>query len=136
GMLLAFDLVWVQDLFAGTDPAVAISPDLPKMPAVHAALIPEYAGPVAFDARQSSAWVGSRTRNTLTAVRLDRSTGVLTCAERAGDKDCRRGSVNTLTTVNLEGPYGVAAGEAQLPGDATVQKVVFVASLVPHIDSI
>jgi hypothetical protein len=121
-----------------------------------AVMIGNYAGPIALDDDASNpasflaggaggtAFTGSRDSNTLDAVHVDPD-GTLTCLPAPGISpiDCRQGLMNTSTTIgsvsglvaNLDGPYSIVPGDAALPGHPS-QRVMFVASLVPHVESI
>ena len=139
GAMLSISPDFIAQQYAG-DPAVVMTTAAlpaeadPKHP-LRAVMLASFAGPIAFDQSGTVAYTASRASNTVTAVQLDPATGELSCAVRGG-KDCRTGLVNLLTTAALEGPYGVAAGFARLPGDTADHPVMFVSSLVPHIESI
>lgn len=135
GTLLSFSPAFIAGFFDAPADVVATSATLPRAPDVWAAMVPDYAGPIALDQDGTTVWMGSRTTNLATAVRLDPATGKLSCAVGAG-QDCRAGTVNLLATSKLEGAYGVVPGLARLPGDGADHRVMFIASLVPHIDEV
>ncbi|GAC1608422.1 MAG: hypothetical protein NVS4B10_23720 [Myxococcales bacterium] len=120
-----------------------------------AAMVGNYGGPLEIYADPAGgrvrAFTASRDGNALHSVQLDPSTGALSCAGGGpGDIDCRRGVFDTYRavcaagtcppgppTLSLEGPYGLAVGDAQLPGSAAgPRNVLFVSALVPHVDAI
>ena len=142
GTLLSFSKAFIDAFFTGPADQVVRQDVLPRTPDVWAAMVPAYGGPLALDLTGTTAWVGSRTTNRATGVRLDTTTGQLSCVT-GGGQDCRKGTVDLLNAVNLdgnvvalEGAYGVAAGLASRAGETRQHKVIFVASLVPHIDEI
>lgn len=118
-----------------------------------AAMIGSYGGPLAVFADATGrvrAFTASRDGNAVDAVQVAPD-GSLSCnGGGPGDVDCRRGAFDTYgaacggsncpagsATLQLEGPYGLAVGTAQVPGStAPAPDVLFVASLVPHIDSV
>ena len=109
-----------------------------------AVMIGNYAGPIGLDDSGETAFTGSRDSNTLDAVHVDPD-GTLTCLADAGisPTDCRQGLLNTdgaIASANgadahLDGPYSIVPGDASLPGQPS-RRVMFVASLVPHVESI
>lgn len=117
-----------------------------------AAMIGSYGGPLAVYADAAGrvrAFTASRDGNRIHSVQVA-ADGSLSCnGGGAGDVDCRGGSFDTAgaacgpsncpagsASLGLEGPYGLAVGTAQVPGGTTPPpNVLFVLSLVPHIDS-
>ena len=102
-----------------------------------AVMIGNYAGPLVMNATGTAAYTGSRDTGTLNAVRVD-ALGLLHCAAGAGDdatKDCRKGLID-LVTAGVDGPYSIVAGDTVLPGTTTSLPVLFVSSIIPHIDAI
>jgi hypothetical protein len=165
GTLVAFDPRDFKDAqgrsllsFYASDGAVPATVDVPVIPQAWfrgVAMIGNYGGPLAVYADQGGARVraftGARDANRLDQVQLDPATGALSCDGTPGNVDCRAGAFDTFNavcppngcpastdpTLDLEGPYGVAIGTAQLPGQTTPPRdVLFVSALVPHIDSI
>ncbi|HXN55790.1 MAG TPA: hypothetical protein VN874_05945 [Myxococcales bacterium] len=119
------------------------------------AMVGNYGGPLEVYADPASgrvrAFTASRDGNAVHSVQLDPATGVLSCKGGGPtDIDCRRGVFDTFgavcpaglcppgpTTLSLEGPYGLAVGDAALPGATTPpNNVLFVSALIPHIDAI
>ena len=123
---------------------------------VSGVMIGNYAGPIGLDDAADAgtaaeftatgggtAYIGSRDSNTVDAIHVDPG-GLLTCFPDAGisPTDCRQGLINTSTAVNadgtpvnLDGPYSIVSGDAAPPGFPS-QRVMFVASLIPHVESI
>ncbi len=139
GTMIALSKDFVDSQFTATPQTLAAG-------LTGAVLISDFAGPIALDPSGTVAYTGSRDSNLVTAVQLDPASGGLTCVTSVpnGGPDCRRGLVNTVdawiagtqTPTWLEGPYGLVAGTARVPGDSTERPVMFVSSLVPHVDSI
>jgi hypothetical protein len=100
--------------------------------------------PARFFAGGGTAYISARDSNTIDAVRVAPGGG-LTCVPGLGitPTDCRAGILNTSTAlnadqktpVNLDGPYTIVAGDTSISGQPS-QRVMFVASLVPHVESI
>jgi hypothetical protein len=91
--------------------------------------------PARFAAGGGTAYVGSRDTNTLDAIHVGPG-GTLTCAADAGTgQDCRAGLFNTDKAGNLDGPFAITSGDAAPPGQPS-RRVMFVASLVPHVEFI
>ncbi|HET7788657.1 MAG TPA: hypothetical protein VFL36_21965 [Myxococcales bacterium] len=103
-----------------------------------AIMIGNYAGPLVLDSAGTTAFTGSRDSGKLNAVRVAPG-GALSCPDGAGDnaaRDCRAGLVDLLKAANLDGPYSIVRGDSQGPGQAAPRPVLFVSSVVPHIDQI
>jgi hypothetical protein len=118
------------------------------------AMVGNYGGPLEIYADPTGrvrAFTASRDGNAVHSVQLDPATGVLSCnGGGPGDIDCRRGVFDTYGTVcptalcppgsstlSLEGPYGLAIGDAMLPGSTVPPgNVLFVSALIPHVDAI
>lgn len=160
GTIVSFDPVKdFQPYFRYYDSGGAVPPTqiLPVIaPLIRgAAMVGNYGGPLEIYADPGGgrvrAFTASRDGNAVHAVQLDPSSGALSCSGGgSADIDCRRGIFDTFgtacptslcppgpATLALEGPYGLAVGDAQLPGSsAQPRSVLFVAALVPHIDAI
>jgi hypothetical protein len=116
-------------------------------PPNHGVLIGNYSGPITLNKAGTAAFTGSRDTGKLNAVRVG-SDGTLGCLPDAGDdtkQDCRQGLALTLgdgqTRIDLpsagvDGPYTIVAGNVIDPGSTTPRDVLFVSSIIPHIDSI
>jgi hypothetical protein len=118
-----------------------------------AAMIGSYGGPLVTYTNASGrvrAFTGSRDTNEVDSVQVA-ADGSLSCnGGGPADVDCRPGAFDTFNaacpagacpgtapTLSLEGPYGLALGTAQVPGStAPPRSVLFVTSLVPHIDQL
>jgi hypothetical protein len=101
-----------------------------------AVMIGNYAGPLILNTDKTAAYTGSRDSGKINAVRVG-PLGSLGCPANAGDdarKDCRAGIID-LQSAGVDGPYAIVAGNSVLPGQAA-QNVLFVSSIIPHIDSI
>jgi hypothetical protein len=147
GTMIALSPDYLNAQYAGDPSKTLIPGQLPPGSVTGAVMVASFAGPLALDQTGTLAFTGSRGSNLVSSVQLDPTTGALTCgagAQYLTPFDCRTGlfdstaAINpaTGTAVNLEGPYGFAAGVAHLPGDPADHPVMFVSSLVPHIDSI
>jgi hypothetical protein len=105
-----------------------------------AVMIGNYAGPLVLNTDKTAAYTGSRDSGKISAVSVTVGTdgvAVLGCPPNAGDnarKDCRAGIID-LRSVGVDGPYAIAAGNANLPGKPA-ESVLFVSSVIPHIDAI
>ena len=111
--------------------------DIPAAEFTGAVMIGNYAGPMTLDSTGTNAYTGSRDSGTLNAVRIDPG-GVLHCAPGAGDdakKDCRKGLIK-LVSSGVDGPYSIVAANAVPPGAAAPQPVLFVSSIIPHIEAV
>jgi hypothetical protein len=100
-------------------------------------LIGNYAGPLVLSTDGASAYTGSRDTGILNGVRVDPG-GALHCPPGAGNdatKDCRTGVIG-LTSAGVDGPYAIATGTTVIPGSPASQPVLFVSSIIPHIDSV
>jgi hypothetical protein len=131
GQKLDCDVPAAQALAQGCDDDVTLHP---AEVFGGAAMIGNYAGPLALNSDATIAYTGSRDTNRLNAVSVlaDRS---LQCAPGAGTgQDCRQGVID-LGLSGVNGPYSIVAGDLNLPGQAA-QPVLFVASLVPRVDEI
>jgi hypothetical protein len=101
-----------------------------------AVMIGNYAGPLVLNTDKTAAYTGSRDSGKISAVSVTvRTNGVavLGCPPKAGDdarKDCRAGIID-LRSAGVDGPYAIVAGNTALNGP-----VLFVSSIIPHIDSI
>jgi hypothetical protein len=103
-----------------------------------AVMIGNYAGPLVLNSDGTIAFTGSRDTGKLNAVTVLPG-GALGCPDGAGDNakgDCRKGLVDLLAGANLDGPYSIVRGDSQGPGQAAPRPVLFVSSVVPHIDQI
>jgi hypothetical protein len=118
------------------------------------AMVGNYGGPLELYADPTGrvrAFTASRDGNAVHSVQLDAASGLLSCSGGGpSDIDCRSGIFDTLGTVcpaglcppgsgtlSLEGPYGLAIGNAALPGSTTPPgNVLFVSALIPHVDAI
>src|SRR5207245_11061502 len=101
-----------------------------------AVMIGNYAGPLVLSTDKTAAYTGSRDSGKINAVRVGPG-GSLGCPANAGDgarKHCRAGSIDPRSA-GVDGPYAIAAGNSVLPGKAA-QSVLFVSSIIPHIDAI
>ncbi len=107
-----------------------------------------YAGPMVLDPAGAVAITGSRDTGALNAVRVDPG-GKLHCLPGAGDdaaRDCRKGlplhaaSIATpvvdMATLGVDGPFAIVRGDTVLPGTSAPLPVLFVGSIIPHIDEI
>jgi hypothetical protein len=105
---------------------------------VDAVMIGNYAGPLVLNSAGTVAFTGSRDTGKLNAVAVAPG-GALSCADGAGDnaaRDCRKGLVDLSTAAQLDGPYSIVRGDSQGPGQPSPLPVLFVSSVVPHIDQI
>src|SRR2546425_12029049 len=121
---------------ANPDPACT-APIQPAQFFADAVMIGNYAGPLVLSTDKTAAYTGSRDSGKVNAVRVGPG-GSLGCPANAGDharKDCRSGIID-LTPAGVDGPYAIAAGDSLPPGTSTAQSVLFVSSIIPHIDSI
>jgi hypothetical protein len=121
----------------GVSADAGCSPQIPERAFLGAAMIGNYAGPLALNSGKTAAYTASRDTGTINAVRIA-SDGKLGCVAGAGDdaaRDCRKGIID-LTAAGLEGPYSVVPGNAIRLGADTPDDVLFVSSIVPHIDRI
>src|SRR5512140_2481197 len=103
-----------------------------------AVMIGNYAGPLVLDSAGTIAFTGSRDTGKLNAVTVAPG-GALACPAGAGDnaaRDCRKGLVDLFATARLDGPYSIVRGDSQGPGQPAPRPVLFVSSVVPHIDEI
>jgi hypothetical protein len=105
-----------------------------------ARLIGNYAGPISLNQQGTAAYTGSRDSGILNGVQLGPNPGELHCLPDAGDdakNDCRAGVIN-LASARVDGPYAIVPGTTILPGTtaADAQDVLFVSSIIPHIDSV
>jgi hypothetical protein len=103
-----------------------------------AVMIGNYAGPLVMNSDGTLAFTGSRDTGILNAVSVAPG-GVLSCPPGAGDNatgDCRKGLVDLLAAANLDGPYSIVRGDSQGPGQTAPRPVLFVSSVVPHVDEI
>jgi hypothetical protein len=106
-----------------------------------AALIGNYAGPLALSDDGTIALTGSRDSGNVNAVQLQlNSGGLLHCLPGTGNdatQDCRKGLLN-LTANGVDGPYAIVPGTAvvQSSGGPPARPVFFVSSVIPHIDQI
>jgi len=147
GTVVSIQRTYLDSLFdldldcavAGADPQC--NQQIPKQfggaQNLDAVLIGNYAGPLVLNTTGTAAYTGSRDTGRLNAVRVDPGSGALGCLPDAGidaQKDCRSGLVD-LTASGVDGPYAIATGDAMVPG-IPAQEVLFVSSIVPHIDSI
>src|SRR2546430_839420 len=117
------------------DPACT-APIQPAQFFADAVMIGNYAGPLILNTDKTAAYTGSRDSGKINAVRVGPG-GSLGCPANAGDdarKDCRAGIID-LRSAGVDGPYAIAAGNSVLPGKAA-QNVLFVSSIIPHIDAI
>src|SRR5207244_3260724 len=109
---------------------------IPRSAFLGIAMIGSYAGPVALDDAGTTAYTGSRDTNRLNRVSL-LPHGRLYCRNGAvTDFDCRSGVVDLSRAATLDGPYAIVPGVSRLPGTDTDARVLYVASLIPHIDEI
>ena len=125
----------------------ACYPQIPPGQFSGAVLIGNYAGPVTLNKAGTAAFTGSRDTGKLNAVRVG-SGGTLGCLPNAGDdtkQDCRQGlaltlpdgqTKTTLPGVGVDGPYTIVAGDTIQPGSTTAEDVLFVSSIIPHINSV
>src|SRR5439155_2637765 len=104
-------------------------------------MIGNYAGPLALSSDRTAVFTASRDTATINAVRVRAvpgADGTLGCLPNAGNdatRDCRKGIID-LTAAGLDGPYTVIPGDAIPPGTGSPLDVLFVSSLVPHIETI
>jgi len=120
-------------------PALAASckRQIPQDQFGRAVLIGNYAGPLVLSDDGLFAYTGSRDSGRLNGVRVDRG-GDLHCLPGAGDdakQDCRAGVID-LTPAKVDGPYNIVPGDTVSPGATAAQRVFFVSSIIPHIDSV
>lgn len=127
---------------AGTFPArfaPGCDDQIPQSAFLGSVLVGNYAGPLVLweTATETTAYTGSRDTNRLHAISIDAS-GALSCRNRPGDVDCRDGVTDLSASATLEGPFGLAIGDVIRAGQngAPAQPVLFIGSLVPHIDQI
>jgi len=102
-----------------------------------AVMIGSYAGPLMFNAAGTMALTGSRDSGILNAVTVGAG-GVLGCPPRPGNsgKDCRAGLVDLGKAAAIDAPFTIIAGDSQGPGQPAPQPVLFVTSVVPHVDEV
>jgi len=153
GTVVQISRGYIESLLAGTidcdvDPDTldaatrnACYPQIPSAQFIGAAMIGNYAGPLALSSDQTAVFTASRDTATINAVRVRATAGpdgTLGCLPNAGNDatgDCRKGIVK-LTAAGLDGPYTVIPGDAIPPGTASPLDVLFVSSIVPHIETI
>jgi YVTN family beta-propeller protein len=153
GTVVQISRGYIEPLLAGTidcdvDPDTldaatrnACYPQIPSAQFIGAAMIGNYAGPLALSSDQTAVFTASRDTATINAVRVRATAGpdgTLGCLPNAGNdatRDCRKGIID-LTAAGLDGPYTVIPGDTIPPGTGSPQDVFFVSSIVPHIDSI
>jgi len=143
GTVVSIDRTYLDSLF-GADldcsvpsPDPACNPQIPQDKFLDAVMIGNYAGPLVLNTDKTAAYTGSRDSGRINAVRVGPG-GSLGCPPNAGDdarKDCRSGIID-LTPAGVDGPYAIAAGDSLPPGTSNAQSVLFVSSIIPHIDSI
>ncbi|MGE5049128.1 MAG: hypothetical protein ACM3PC_11195 [Deltaproteobacteria bacterium] len=98
-------------------------------------MIGNYAGPLVLNSAGTIAFTGSRDTGKLNAVAVAPG-GALSCADGDATGDCRKGLVDLLATAKLDGPYSIVRGDSQGPGQPAPLPVLFVSSVVPHVDEI
>ena len=97
-------------------------------------MIGNYAGPVLV--QNGIAYTGSRDTGKLNAVALG-ADGSLHCAPGTGsDPDCRAGTIDLAKGAKIDGPFSLTMGDAIISGQSAPQPVLFVSSVVPHIENI
>jgi hypothetical protein len=121
------------------DPTLAASckRQIPQDQFGRGVLIGNYAGPLVLSDDGLFAYTGSRDSGRLNGVRVDPG-GALHCLPGAGDdakQDCRAGVID-LTPSRVDGPYNIVPGDTVSPGATAAQRVFFVSSIIPHIDSV
>lgn len=117
------------------NPDPRCNPRIPQDQFTGAVMIGNYAGPLVLDDAGAAAYTGSRDSSMLNAVRVDPG-GALGCLAGAGEgNDCRKGLIN-LKPVGVDGPYSIVAGNATIPGTPAPQPVLFVSSVIPHIEAV
>ena len=108
---------------------------------IGSAMIGNYAGPLALSSDHTAVFTASRDTATINAVQVRataRPDGTLGCLPNAGNdatRDCRKGIID-LTAAGLDGPYTVIPGDTIPPGTGSPLDVLFVSSIVPHIETI
>jgi len=121
------------DVPAGAAAGACDQPIPPQAPAV---IIGNYAGPLVLDAAGTTAYTGSRDTGVLNAVSVGVG-GAVSCAPGSGSgTDCRGGLVDLKTAASLDGPFTIVRGDFIPQGQTAAHPVLFVNSLVPHIESI
>src|SRR3989441_4379545 len=143
GTVVSIDRTYLDSLF-GADldcsvpsPDPGCNPQIPQDKFLGAVMIGNYAGPLVLNSDKTAAYTGSRDTGRINAVRVGPD-GSLGCPPNAGDdarKDCRSGIID-LTPAGVDGPYAISAGDSLPPGTSTAQSVLFISSIIPHIDSI
>ena len=143
GTVVSIDRTYLDSLF-GADldcsvpsPDPGCNPQIPQDKFLDAVMIGNYAGPLVLNTDKTAAYTGSRDSGRINAVRVGPG-GSLGCPPNAGDdarKDCRSGIID-LTPAGVDGPYAISAGDSLPPGTSTAQSVLFVSSIIPHIDAI
>lgn len=116
--------------------SAAVACDQPIPPQAPAVVIGNYAGLLTLNAAGTLALTGSRDSGVLNAVAVG-AAGAVSCAPGAGTgTDCRSGLVNLKTGASLDGPYVIVRGDFIPLGQTAPVPVLYVSSVVPHIDSI
>ena len=143
GTVVGIQRAYLDSLFdldldcAVATPDPRCNPQIPQDQFSGAVMIGNYAGPLVLNLGKTAAYTGSRDTGRLNGVRVDPG-GVLGCLPNSGDdarRDCRIGVID-LTASGIEGPYAIVAGDTRMPGAASAQDAIFVASIIPHIDAI
>jgi hypothetical protein len=153
GTVVQISRSYIDSLLAGTtdcdvDPATlnpatrdACYPQIPSDQFIGSAMIGNYAGPLALSSDQTAVFTASRDTATINAVRVRSvagADGTLGCLPNGGNdatRDCRKGVID-LTAAGLDGPYTVIPGDTIPPGTGSPLDVLFVSSIVPHIETI
>ena len=141
GSMLSLSPAFVNAQYAGDPNKTVVTGPLDPAGVQGAVLVSSFTGPLGLDSGGTIAFTGSRGTNLVTGVQLDPASGALTCWPSGSTHyltptDCRPGLIDTNAAVNLEGPYGFVPGVAHLPGDPADHAVMFVSSLVPHVDQV
>jgi YVTN family beta-propeller protein len=149
GTVVQISRSYIESLLAGTvdcdvDPdtldaasRAACYQQIPSAQFIGKAMIGNYAGPLALNVDQTAVFTASRDIGTINAVRIgaDGSLGCLPNSGNDANQDCRKGIVD-LTAAGLEGPYTIIPGDTIRPGTGSPLDVLFVSSIVPHIEAI
>jgi hypothetical protein len=119
--------------------------DQPLVGDESAVIIGNYAGPLVLNSAGTMAFTGSRDTGVLNAVAVAPD-GTVSCPPGAGPSstDCRDGILNLKTAnvqgttagADVDGPWSIVRGDFIPPGSTTPHPVLFVNSVVPHIDTI
>ena len=120
-------------------PAACIINPIPPEQFPGSVMIGSFAGPLALNTDGTVALAGSRDTGLLNSVGVEPG-GVLHCTADSGgaaSQDCRQGLTKLdLPDAGVDGPFTIVPGDTYLPGTAVAKPVLFVSSIIPHVDSI